>query len=186
MDDKTIVDLFLARDERAVTETKNKYDKYLTKIAYNILASDEDSEESVSDTYLAAWNSIPPHTPSDLSTYLAKLTRRISIDIFRKRFRSKRYGSEYTASLSELSEAISDGTSPETILDGKILAEAINAFLRTVSRDTRLVFIGRYFYCDSVRDISSYSQMSESKVKSLLFRARVKLREFLQKEGFEI
>ena len=101
MNDEQIVSLYWDRDESAIRETEEKYDRYLTKIAYNILNNPEDSRESVNDTYLAAWNSMPPHRPSVLSAYLAKLTRRISIDLFRYRTRDKRLGSEYAISLSE-------------------------------------------------------------------------------------
>ena len=102
MEDESIVTLYWDRDERAIRETETKYDRYLTKIAYNILADLEDSRESVNDTYLAAWDSMPPHRPGILSTYLAKITRRISIDRFRYRTRDKRKESEYAISLTEL------------------------------------------------------------------------------------
>lgn len=113
MRDDEIVTLYWKRDERAIKETKNEYGRYLFKIANNILDDFEDSRESVNDTYLAAWNSMPPHRPSILSTYLGKITRRISIDIFRKKNREKRRASEYALSLSELEECISGGSMPE-------------------------------------------------------------------------
>ena len=106
MQDEKIVELYWKRDESAVRETQEKYENYLYKIAYNILSDKEDSNESVNDTYLAAWNSMPPHKPNVLSTYLGKLTRRISIDIFRKRNRIKRQVSEYALSLTELQDCI--------------------------------------------------------------------------------
>lgn len=186
MDDRNIVKLYFDRDERAIAETKIKFDKYLKKIAFNILSSDEDSEESVNDTYLAAWNSIPPHSPDVLSTYLAKITRRISIDHFRKRNRDKRQASEYALALSELEDTLLGGTSPEDTLELKLLTEAIERFLSEQSPAARHVFIGRYFYCDSVRDVASYCNMSVAGVKSQLHRTRTKLREYLTKEGFII
>lgn len=109
MEDEQIVTLYWDRDETAIQETQTKYDRYLTKIACNILADMEDSRESVNDTYLAAWNSIPPQRPSVLSAYLAKLTRRISIDRFRYRTRDKRRDSQYALSLSELDDCVSGG-----------------------------------------------------------------------------
>ena len=115
--DEEIVNLYWKRDERAVQETKTAYGKYLFKIAYNVLADFEDSRESVNDTYLAAWNSIPPQRPNVLSTYLGKLTRRISIDIFRKKHREKRQASEYTLSLDELQECVPGGNLPEEELE---------------------------------------------------------------------
>lgn len=186
MQDEKIVELYWQRDESAIRETQEKYENYLYKIAYNILSDKEDSNESVNDTYLAAWNSMPPHKPNVLSTYLGKLTRRISIDIFRKRNRIKRQGSEYSLSLTELEDCISGNNSPEKDYEAKVLGEAINSFLRTLSVDARNVFIGRYYFLDSVKDVAKYCGISESKAKTLLFRTRNSLREYLEKEGFEI
>ena len=149
MEDEKIVDLYWQRSESAIRETEIKYDRYLTKIAYNILADTEDSRESVNDTYLAAWNSMPPHRPGVLSTYLGKLTRRISIDCFRRRTRQKRGGSEYELSLSELGDCVSGGNTTEEIVNVKLLADAIGIFLRLQSEEARNAFIGRYYYQDS-------------------------------------
>ena len=173
MSDEEIIELYFHRQESAIDETKNKYEKYLLKIAYNVLADTEDSKESVNSTYLAAWNTIPPHRPNVLATYLGKITRRISIDMFRKRTSAKRSASEYSVSLSELSECISSREeTPEDSYDAKVLAESINRFLRTLSPDARNAFIGRYYFMDSLRDVAKYCGMSESKAKSLLFRTR--------------
>ena len=186
MQDEKIVELYWQRDESAISETQAKYENYLYKIAYNILSDKEDSFESVNDTYLAAWNSIPPHRPNVLSTYLGKLTRRISIDIFRKRNRIKRQASEYALSLTELENCFSSDNSPEKDYESKVLGEVINAFLRTLPDDARNVFIGRYYFLDSVKDVANYCGISESKAKTLLFRTRNSLREYLEKEGFTI
>ena len=186
MEDEKIVSLYWDRDERAIRETEEKYDRYLTKIAQNILNNYEDSRESVNDTYLAAWNSMPPHRPSVLSTYLAKLTRRISIDIFRGRTRVKRQGSEYALSLQELGECVSGGNTTEEILNVKLLADAIGIYLRTLSPEARNLFIGRYYYLDSLKEAAAYCGMTESKAKSLLHRTRLGLKEHLRKEGFEL
>lgn len=186
MQDESIVALYWERDEAAIEETKNKYERYLFKIAHNILSDFEDSQESVNDTYLAAWNTMPPHKPTILSTYLGKLTRRISIDIFRRKNRSKRRASEYAISLSELEECVTDGSNPEEELEVKLLANAINDFLRTLPKDARNLFIGRYYFLDSLRDAAEYCGMSESRAKSLLFRTRCNLRVYLEKEGFKI
>ncbi len=184
MQDEKIVELYFQRDESAIAHTQEKYNLYLYKIAYNILADSEDSKESVNDTYLAAWNSIPPHKPSVLSTYLGKITRRISIDIFRKRNRVKRQGSEYAVSLTELSECISDNRTPESDLEIKSLGEAINTYLGTISADARNIFIGRYYFLDSVSNVARYCGISESKAKISLHRTRKGLGEYLKKEGF--
>ena len=184
MEDERIVALYWERDEQAISETEAKYDRYLQKIAHNILNNIEDSRESVNDTYLAAWNSMPPHRPGVLSTYLAKLTRRISIDRFRYRTRGKRAGSEYAISLSELSDCVSGGNTAEEIVNAKALADAIGIYLRLQSKEVQAAFLGRYYFLDPVKEIASYLGMSESKVKTLLYRTRLGLKEYLQKEGF--
>lgn len=186
MQDEKIVALYWQRDEAALQETQDKYERYLTKIAYNILANAEDSRESVNDTYLAAWNSMPPHKPEVLSTYLGKLTRRISIDIFRKRHRDKRKASEYAVSLTELAECVASPTSPQDTLEAQQLGAAINDFLRSLSEEARNLFIGRYYFLDPLREVAAYCGMSESKAKSKLFRTRNSLRIYLQKEGFDL
>lgn len=186
MQDQMIVELYWQRNEAALTETEKKYDRYLNTIAFNILSDTQDSRESVNDTYLAAWNSIPPHRPSVLSTYLGKLTRRISIDLFRKRNSQKRIASEYSLSLDELGETLSSSETPETELEAELLGKAISDFLRTLSRDARDLFVIRYYHLDSLKDAASYLGISESKAKSILFRTRCALKEYLMKEGFEI
>ena len=186
MEDELIVDLYWNRDEDAIGKTQEKYDRYLTKIAYNILANAEDSRESVNDTYLAAWDSMPPHRPAVLSTYLGKLTRRISIDCFRGRTRAKRVPSQYAMSLEELGECVCGGNTTEEIVNVKLLADAIGMFLRLQSDEARNLFIGRYYYLDSLKEAAAYCGMSESKAKSLLFRTRIALKEYLEKEGFSL
>lgn len=184
MEDEKIVSLYWDRDERAIQETEIKYDRYLTKIAYNILNNQEDSRESVNDTYLAAWNSMPPHKPNVLSAYLAKLTRRISIDCFRYRTRDKRLASEYAVSLSELEDCVSGGNTTEEIVNVKLLADAIGIYLRLQSEEARTAFIGRYYFLDPLKEVAAYCGMSESKCKSLLHRTRIGLKDYLEKEGF--
>lgn len=184
MEDEKIVALYWDRDEGAIRETERKYDRYLTKIAYNILNNLDDSRESVNDTYLAAWDSMPPHRPSVLSAYLAKLTRRISIDCFRYRTRDKRMASEYAVSLSELGECVSGGNTTEELVNVKLLADAIGIYLRLQSEEARTAFLGRYYFLDSVKEVAAYCGMSESKCKSLLHRTRLGLKDYLTKEGF--
>ena len=182
--DEEIVNLYWKRDERAIRETKTAYGRYLHKIAYNVLSDIEDCRESVNDTYLAAWNSMPPNRPSILSTYLGKITRRISIDIFRKKNCEKRRASEYALSLDELQECVPGGNLPEEELEVKMLAKAINEFLRLQSDDARNLFIGRYYFLDSLRDVARYCGMSESKAKTILYRTRCNLKAHLEQEGF--
>lgn len=186
MEDEKIVALYWQRSEIAIHATEKKYGPYLTKIAYNILANREDSEESVNDTYLHAWNSMPPHKPNMLSSYLAKITRRVSIDLFRKRTRTKRQASEYALSLEELADCVSVSGTPEEALDVQLLAEAINAFLYAQSEDVQHTFIGRYYFLDPIKTVANYCGMSEAKVKSMLYRTRQNLRHYLTEEGFDL
>lgn len=186
MQDDRIVALYWQRDESAIRETERKYGHYLLKIAYNVLADLEDSKESVNDTYLKAWNSMPPHKPGMLSTYLGKITRQVSIDIYRKKNREKRRTSEYAMSLSELEECIPDNSTTEKTIDMRLLSEAINAYLYSLSGEARNVFVGRYYYMDSIKAVADYCGMSESKVKSMLYRIRQGLKVYLEQEGFAV
>jgi RNA polymerase sigma-70 factor (ECF subfamily) len=186
MQDDMIVSLYWKRDEAAISETEKKYGKYLFKIAYHVLSDLEDSKESVNDTYLKAWNSMPPHKPSVLSTYLGKITRQVSIDIFRKRNSVKRQASEYAVSLSELEECVSNGDVTEQSVDVHLLAESISRFLRTLSPEAGNIFVGRYYFMDSIQEIAGYYGMSQAKVKSMLHRTRIALKNHLEQEGFEV
>ena len=184
MNDDAIVALYWQRDESAITVTQEKYNAYLMKIAWNILNDTGDSEESVNDTYLAAWNSMPPQKPVVLSTYLGKITRRISISLFRKRNADKRRDGEFALSLDEMEEVLTDHMEPEKEIEAKLLGELLNQFLRSLKPDERRTFIGRYYYMDPLKEVAAYCGMSESKAKTILFRTRVKLKEYLKKEGF--
>lgn len=186
MQDEKIVELYFDRDELALKETEAKYGGYLYKIAFSVLNDNSDSEESVNDTYLAAWNSIPPNKPSRLSSYLSKLTRRISVDILRRKSSKKRIASQYALSLSELEEVVKDKGNMEEDMENKALGLAINDFLRTLSKESRVLFVCRYYFCDSLKDAARCLGISEGKAKSNLFRTRQKLKDYLLKEGFEI
>lgn len=186
VNDPEIVALYWQRDENAVLETARKYEAYLFRIAYNILANAEDSRECVNDTYLAAWNSMPEHKPDVLSVYLGKITRQIAIDRYRKKHAEKRYASEYAVSLSELEDCLASGALPEQAVEAKMLDEAVDAFLRSLPKQARMIFIGRYYFFDPVKTIASYCGVSEAKVKTSLFRTRRKLKEYLVKEGFAL
>ena len=184
MKDEQIVGLYWDRNEDAIRQTQLKYGSYLSKVADNILANLEDSQECVNDTYLAAWNSMPPHRPGVLSTYLGKITRRISISLFRKRNADKRRDGEFALSLDEMEEVFTDHMEPEKEIEAKLLGELLNQFLRSLKSDERRTFIGRYYYMDPLKEVAAYCGMSESKAKTMLFRTRVKLKEYLAKEGF--
>lgn len=184
MRDEEIVELYWQRNEDAIRETSRKYETYLLKIANNILGNMEDSRECVNDTYLAAWNTMPEHRPGVLSAYLAKITRNLSIDIFRKRRCIKRCASEYVLSISELEDCVPGGETPEQVFDAKQLDDAINTFARMLPDKARDIFIGRYYFFDSVKAIAAYCGISESNTRIILCRTRKKLKEYLLKEGF--
>lgn len=184
MDDNRIVELYWKRNEKAISETDNKYGSYLNRISYNILVNSEDAEECVNDTYHDAWNSMLPHRPSILSTFLGKITRRISIDRWRKYQAVKRGGGEITLALEELEDCISGNSDVEMEYERQELLELINRFLKTLPDTERRIFICRYWYLDSISDISKQFDFSQSKVSSMLYRTRGKLREQLVKEGY--
>ncbi len=186
MQDELIVELYWQRNEDAISQTQKKYEKLLISIAHNILYNNEDCKESVNDTYLAAWNSMPPNKPNVLSAYLCKITRRISIDIFRKKNREKRKASEYSLSLDELDECLSSTSTTEHEYEEKQLTYAINEFLHTLSDEAKNLFIGRYYFLDPLKKVAQYCNLSESNAKTILYRTRLALKEYLKKEGFEI
>lgn len=186
MHDEAIIGLYWQRDENAIRETEHKYGRYLSKIAFNVLADIEDSKESVNDTYLKAWNSIPPHRPEVLSAYLGKIVRQLSIDKFRGRNRKKRQTSEYVLSLSELEDCVSIGDATEQDVDLHLLAQAIGTYLKSLTPQARNTFVGRYYYMDSLKEVAAYFGMSESKAKSMLHRTRQGLKAYLEQEGFVV
>lgn len=182
MDDTQIVSLYWSRDERAISETALKYGAYCQQIALNILKNMQDAEECVNDTYLRAWNSIPPQRPTKLGAFLGKITRHLALDKFKARNAAKRQGNDFGVSLDELSECLSSGDF-EAEMDARAIGEAINNFLKRELPTARKIFVCRYFYGDSIEDICQRFSMTESKVKSSLFRSRNRLRVYLEKEG---
>ena len=175
MDDLEIIELYFCRDEKALTETARKYGNYCYTVAFSVLNSMEDSKETVNDTYLELWNTIPPERPTVLSAFIGKITRRLAIGRWRKNTAVKRGGGEFEATLDELSECISDNTNVEKIVEGKLVVSTINEFLKKLPDTERNVFICRYWYADSVKSVAKQFGFSESKVKSMLMRTRTKL-----------
>lgn len=185
MEDQGIISLFFDRSEQAIVETDKKYGGYCYAIAYNILASREDSEESVSDTYMAAWNTIPPRKPNLLNAFLGKITRHISIDRWRRRSAQKRGGKEMILALDELGECVAaDGLEAE--ISQWELTRVLNRFLSGLPETERNVFLCRYWYMDSIEAIVKATGFSQSKVTSMLHRTRGKLRKLLTEEGFVV
>ena len=185
MQDNEIVDLYWARSEDAITHTNVKYGSYCRKIAMNIVANNEDSEECVNDTYMSAWNSMPEERPNLLAPFLAAITRNHALDIYRKNHSQKRGAGDVPLALDELLE-VAGGSSTEDEVDLKILSGHLNSFLEALEADNRKIFVRRYFYVDPLAEIAKAYGMSESGVKSQLFRTRQKLKEFLEKEGYEL
>ena len=182
MDDSCIVELYYARSEQAIQETDAKYGGYCYSIAYNILANQEDSEESVSDTYLSAWNSIPPRKPNPLAPFLGKIVRHISIDRWRKKGALKRGGGEMPLALEELQECAANGESVEERYEQKELVRQVRKFVAGLSDMERKVFVCRYWYLDSTAEIAKRFGFSENKVSSMLHRTRGKLTKHLMRE----
>ena len=186
MEDQEIVELYWKRDESALEHSREKYHGYLSRIAQQILYDREDSEEVVNDTYFKAWQSIPPQWPSKLSIYLGRLTRHGAIDRYRHHTSQKRQGDTYAMCLEELEECCATGQDPQQVLDGKLLAQAISRFLYTLKPQTRAMFLGRYYFLDSLKEVAQYCGVRESKAKSTLFRVRKALRAYLKQEGFDL
>ncbi len=182
MDDKQIVDLYWQRNEMAISETEKKYGRYCFSIATNILHNNEDARECVNDTFFGAWNAMPPHRPVILSTFLGKITRRLSLKRWRNKTADKRGGGSIAISIDELEDCIPSGKNIDDSIERTELTGIINAFLDNLPVSERRVFLRRYWYFDSIGDISSRYGFTESKVKMMLKRTRDKLLVCLQKE----
>ena len=185
MEDQEIIEKFRNRDEGAIADCALKYGGYLRKIAMNILSDREDAEEVLNDSYYQAWNVIPPADPKNLLGFLTVILRTSAIDLYRKKNSEKRRALRESIPLSELSEIASpDGV--EEVVEGRQLALSINRFLREESRDARVVFVQRYYFMDSLSDISRATGFSIGKIKTLLHRTRKKLRKILEEEGYQL
>lgn len=186
MDDNQIVQMYWDRDEKAILATSEKYGSYCLSIARNILGNHEDAEECVNDTYLNTWNSIPSNRPKMLSTYLGKIVRNLSFNLYKKKKAEKRGSGQITLVLDELSELIADSGTPEDELDCKLLSDAINSFLADLPAEKRKLFVCRYWYADSVKDIAKRFEMTENNVSVALSRLRISLHNYLLESGFEL
>ncbi len=182
MEDKQIVDLYFERSEDALTETQKKYGRYVNHIAYNILTSTEDAKECVNSAYYRVWNAIPPAKPANLGTYLGKIVRNVALDMYDKYSAKKRGAGQMELVLEELKECISLSKPVEKIVDEIILKEVLNRFLGELSKQARVVFVKRYWYLSSVKEIARECGMSESNVKMTLLRTREKLKKYLDNE----
>ena len=186
MEDAKIIDLYFARSEEAISETDKKYGAYCRKISNNILADVRDVEESVSDAYMHAWESIPPERPKIFSAWLARVVRNISINKLNHNTAEKRGGGQTGAVLSELEECLPSPCGIDTAIESALITSAVEKFLRSLTPEKRVMFVRRYWYLDPLKDIAAGAGISEKYAASLLFRMRRSLKEFLEKEGITI
>lgn len=183
MEDQQIIELFLQRNEEAVAKTEQKYTNYCRSIAVHILHDAEDTNEALNDTWLAAWNSIPPHIPNCLKTFLGRLTRNISLKRVRADNTLKHGSAEIRVIFEEVEDWLRSDQDIEQQISEQELAEGINRFLDSISASERNVFVRRYWYMQPIAEIAEQFDFSESKVKSMLMRIRKKLYARLKKEG---
>lgn len=181
MEDNKIVDLYWARSEEAIKETQEKYGKYCFSVAFRILQSEFDAEECVNDTYVKAWESIPPNRPESLSLYLGKITRNISINRY-CHDRAMKRTTVMEVALDELADLLANGGETDCVADEVALKDVINRFLASLPNINRIIFVKRYWYLNSVKEIAEECGLSKSNVKVKLARIRKSLKAFLEKE----
>ena len=185
MEDEAIIELYFARSEDAIGETARKYGAYCHRIAENILWRREDAEECVNDTYLAAWNAMPPERPACLRAFLGRITRNLSIARYRRERAKKRCaGAELL--LSELEECLPAGGDPAAAMDEALLTAAIADWLGTLGADDRALFIRRYWYGDALKDLAAACGVGENRMAQRMRRLRARLRAVLEKGGFSL
>ncbi len=178
MEDEKIIDLFFARSEEAIGELDRKYGAVCHRLSCNIVNSRQDAEECVNDAYLGAWNAIPPAKPNPLLAYVARIVRNVSL----KRYWSReavRRSSRYTVALQEIEACIADPNTVEDAVDAKELARILGEFLDTLTPENRVIFMRRYWFADSYRDIAAFVGLPEKTVSVRLTRTRGKLRQYL-------
>ena len=185
LEDSQIIQLYWDRDTSAIAETDAKYGAYCMKIAYNILDSGSDAEECVNDTYYKTWDTIPPQRPEAFPPFLGKIVRNIALDRYRYNHAQKRSG-KMDSVLSELEDCIPAGDTTVEQFEASAVSEIINRYLAKLSKEKRIIFVRRYWYSQSIRDIAKAFAMSEGQVKSILFRLRNGLKEALEKEGVQV
>lgn len=185
MEDSKIIELYWERSEDAIAETELKYGRLCRYIAMNILANNEDSEECVNDTYLGAWNAIPSQKPDRFSAFIGRITRNLALKKYEYISAAKR-NPEAVCSLSELEDCISGKDYIENELENRRIEKAVSEFLWQQDEEKRTVFIRRYWYFEPIDSICAHSGFSRSKVTSMLYRTRQKLKAYLESEGIEL
>ena len=184
--DAEIIELYWQRDERAIRETDRKYQAFLLSVAYNILRDGYDCEECLNDTYLGAWNAMPPARPTVLQAFLATIMRRTAIDRYKAKKRQKRVDSELTVALSEVEELLTDGSDPAAELDARELGRVISAYIRSLPKRRRYVFMSRYYMARPIGEIAKLLGCSESTVNKEIAVIKRGLKEALEKEGYPL
>lgn len=186
MEDKEILELYFARDERALAETDRKYGGYCFALANAILHSEQDAEETLSDTYLKAWQAIPPKYPNVFKMFLAKITRNLAFSRWRQHAAWKRGGGETEVVLEELAECIASPIGVEEEINGKELAKTIRSFLNTLPEKQQDIFLRRYFFVEESEVIARRYGMKPATVNRTLSRIREKLKKYLMQEGYAV
>lgn len=182
MEDEKIIELYWERNQTAICETEQKYGRYCGRIAHNILHDAGDAEECLNDTWLRAWNAMPTERPGILSAFLGAITRNLSLDCYRRKHSAKRGGGVMPYIYDELRDC-AGGEEPFHHVARGELAAAVNRFLADMEKESRVIFVRRYWYMDGIGEIAERLAVSESKVKSSLFRSRKRLYDYLKKEG---
>ena len=186
MDDKAIIDLYFARDQRAIQATAQAYGAYCASIAQRILDDRGAAEECVNDAWLKCWQSIPPQRPRSLKSFAGRIVRNLALSALRAETAQKRGGGQVRLALEELGEAVSGAGTPEGALDRQAFRAALDGFLAGLPERNRNLFLRRYWYLDSVEALAKRFSMSKTQVTTTLHRLREKLRVHLQQEGFEL
>jgi RNA polymerase sigma-70 factor (ECF subfamily) len=184
MRDDEIISLYFDRSEQAIQESMDAYGNYCGKIAHNILKNREDAEEAVADTWLRAWNAIPPTRPNSLRIFLGRITRNLSLSIWRSKTAESRGGTEIDLALDELAECIGHGAGPEELVQTQELSRCVSEFLHGESDNNRVIFLRRYYYLESSKEIALRLGTSDSNVRMILSRTRKRLKDQLKKEGY--
>ena len=184
MEDTQIIDLYFARDERAIAETDGKYGGFCRTLARNILTLRQDAEEVVNDTYLRAWNAMPPERPARLKSWLGRIVRNLSLDRWRHDHASKRYAG-LDVLLSELDDCVPGGSDPDRLAEADEMAECISRWLRALPEDDRGLFLRRYWYGDSVKELAARAGTTAPRMTNRLYRLRQRLREELEQGGYQ-
>jgi RNA polymerase sigma factor, sigma-70 family len=186
MEDNKIIELYLLRDEDAIEQSSQKYGQYCSSISLRILNDIEYSKECVNDTWLNAWNSIPPQKPTVLRAFLGKITRNLSLNRLRDFSREKRGGTQSVLVLNELEDCIPDMNTPEKIIEDREVTASIEKWMDTISSESRIAFMRRYWHFEDLRTIASLMGWSEAKTNSLLHRLRLSLKNHLEQEDIEL